>query len=46
VEEKGSQSYIPPDPKNDKVLNLALDLMRGKQSSPAFPPAQDQAGAR
>jgi carboxyl-terminal processing protease len=44
-EEKGSQSYIPPDPKDDKVLNLALDLMRGKQSNAAFPPPTDQAGA-
>ncbi len=44
-EEKGSQSYIPPDPKDDKVLNLALGLMRGTQSNPAFPPTPDQAGA-
>jgi carboxyl-terminal processing protease len=44
-EEKGSQSYIPPDPKDDKVLNLALGLMRGTQSNPAFPPSTDQAGA-
>jgi carboxyl-terminal processing protease len=44
-EEKGSQSYIPPDPKDDKVLNLALALMRGTQSNPAFPPTTDQAGA-
>ena len=44
-EEKGSQSYIPPDPKDDKALNLALALMRGTQSNPAFPPTTDQAGA-
>ena len=44
-EEKGSQSYIPPDAKDDKVLNLALDLMRGKQTNAAFPPTSDQAGA-
>jgi carboxyl-terminal processing protease len=37
-EEKGSQSYVPPDPKNDKALNMALDLLHGKQSSSAFPP--------
>ena len=42
-EEKGSQSYIPPKPEDDKVLNLALDLMRGKQTNPAFPPPTDQA---
>ena len=25
----GSQSYIPPDPKDDKALHTALDLIRG-----------------
>ena len=25
----GSQSYVPPDPKDDKALNMALDLLRG-----------------
>ena len=44
-EEKGSQSYIPPNPKDDKVLNLALDLMRGTQVNAAFPPNLQQAGA-
>jgi len=37
-EETGSQSYVPPDPKNDKALNMALDLMRGEQRNSAFPP--------
>src|SRR5215468_3803635 len=37
-EETGSQSYVPSDPKNDKALSMALDLMRGKQSNSAFPP--------
>jgi carboxyl-terminal processing protease len=36
-EETGSQSYVPPDPKNDKALNMALDLMRGEQRNSAFP---------
>jgi carboxyl-terminal processing protease len=45
-EEKGSQSYIPPNAKDDKVLNLALDLMRGTQVNPAFPPPAPQAGAQ
>jgi len=36
-EETGSQSYVPPDPKNDKALNVALDLMRGEQRNSAFP---------
>jgi carboxyl-terminal processing protease len=37
-EKTGSQSYIPPDVKNDKALNMALDLLRGKATNPAFPP--------
>jgi carboxyl-terminal processing protease len=37
-EETGSQSYIPPDPKNDKALNTALDLIRGVQKNSAYPP--------
>jgi carboxyl-terminal processing protease len=37
-EQSGSQSYVPPEAKDDKALNLALDLMRGAQASPAFPP--------
>jgi carboxyl-terminal processing protease len=37
-EETGSQSYVPPDPKNDKALNTALDLLRGVQKNSAFPP--------
>jgi carboxyl-terminal processing protease len=37
-EEAGSQSYVPPDEKNDKALNLALDLLRGTQQNSAFPP--------
>src|SRR5262245_38989652 len=37
-EETGSQSYVPPDPKNDKALSTALDLLRGVQKNSAFPP--------
>jgi carboxyl-terminal processing protease len=37
-EETGSQSYIPPDPKNDKALHMAQDLLRGTQVNSAFPP--------
>src|SRR5207245_7547048 len=37
-EETGSQSYIPPDPKNDKALHSALDLIRGIQKNSAYPP--------
>jgi carboxyl-terminal processing protease len=34
----GSQSYIPPDPKDDKALKMAADLLRGVVSNSAFPP--------
>ena len=37
-EETGSQSYIPPDPKNDKALNTAMELIRGKTTNAAYPP--------
>jgi carboxyl-terminal processing protease len=38
-EKTGSQSWYPvDDPKKDKALNEALDLMRGVKSNPAFPP--------
>ena len=37
-EQTGSQSYIPPDPKNDKALQMALDLLRGTIVNAAFPP--------
>src|SRR5450830_1011610 len=37
-EQTGSQSYIPPDPKNDKALTMADELMRGTQINSAFPP--------
>jgi len=39
-EETGSQSYIPPQAKDDKALNLALDLLRGTTTNAAFPPAR------
>ena len=34
----GSQSYIPPNPKNDKALTMAVDLLRGVTTNAAFPP--------
>jgi carboxyl-terminal processing protease len=33
----GSQSYVPPDAKDDKALQAALALLRGTQVNPAFP---------
>src|SRR5581483_8232591 len=42
-EETGSQSYVPPDPKNDKALHMALDLLNGTVVNAAFPPDQKAA---
>jgi carboxyl-terminal processing protease len=44
-EQTGSQSYVPRDPKDDKALHLALDLLRGTQVNAAFPPNSKQAVA-
>jgi carboxyl-terminal processing protease len=44
-EQTGSQSYVPLDPKNDKALQMALDLIRGTQVNPAFHPKPDRAAA-
>ena len=38
AEEAGSQSYVPPDEKNDKAFKEALDLLRGTITDAAFPP--------
>jgi len=38
AEESGSQSYVPPDEKDDAALKMALDLLRGKITNAAFPP--------
>jgi carboxyl-terminal processing protease len=38
-EQKGSQSYIPRDAKDDKALQTALALIRGTETNPAFPPS-------
>ena len=37
-EKAGSPAYVPLDPKDDKQLKLALDLMRGVEKHAAFPP--------
>jgi carboxyl-terminal processing protease len=34
----GSQSYVPPDPKNDKALQMSLNLIRGVATNSAYPP--------
>jgi carboxyl-terminal processing protease len=42
-EQAGSQSYVPPDPKDDKALIMAYELLRGTKTNPAFPPNPKQA---
>ncbi|MBZ0139979.1 MAG: S41 family peptidase [Pseudorhodoplanes sp.] len=42
-EQTGSQSYIPPDPKDDKALKMAADLLRGAVTNSAFPPSPKRA---
>jgi carboxyl-terminal processing protease len=44
-EEKGSQSYVPPNPADDTALQTALALLRGTKVNPAFPPKVQQAVA-
>ncbi|MEO3389374.1 S41 family peptidase [Mesorhizobium sp. CAU 1741] len=39
----GSVAYVPPDPEDDVQLKYALDLLRGNESDPAFPPNPDEA---
>jgi carboxyl-terminal processing protease len=45
-EQTGSQSYIPSDPKNDKALTMAEDLLRGATANPAFPPSVKNASSQ
>jgi carboxyl-terminal processing protease len=37
-EQAGSQSYVPPEAKDDKALTMAFDLLRGTRTNAAFPP--------
>lgn len=41
IEQNASLAYVPPDPKDDKQLNMALDLLRGIQANAAFPAKGD-----
>ena len=47
-EETGSQSYVPPDAKDDKALKMADDLLHGikQNASTAVPPAKDDNKAK
>jgi carboxyl-terminal processing protease len=38
TEETGSQSYVPPDERDDRALKEALDLLRGTIADATFPP--------
>src|SRR5687767_11154349 len=44
-EEAGSQSYVPPDPKDDKAIKMGLDLLRGIKVNSAFPPSPTRRAA-
>jgi len=37
-EQTGSQAYVPKDPKDDKALKMADELLRGTTVNSAFPP--------
>ena len=37
-ERTGSPAYVPTDPKEDKQLGMAIDLLRGSITNAAFPP--------
>jgi carboxyl-terminal processing protease len=45
AEEKGSQSYVPSDEKDDRALQTAIALLRGTKTSPVFPANATQARA-
>ena len=40
-EKTGSQAYVPPDPKNDKQLIAAVDLLHGVKHAAAIPAKAD-----
>jgi carboxyl-terminal processing protease len=44
-EQKGSQSFVPKETKDDKALQAALALLRGTETNPAFPPVPNQAAS-
>jgi len=41
-EKTGSQAYVPPDPKNDKQLIAAIDLLHGVKRAVVVPAKADQ----
>lgn len=43
--EGGSSAYVPPDPKDDVQLQLALDLIRGTKTDAKYPPKPGELSA-
>jgi carboxyl-terminal processing protease len=43
-EKTGSQSYVPPDAKDDKALKMAADLLHGVKVNAAAPTTADKTG--
>ena len=39
----GSSAYVPPEAKDDKQLQYALELLRGQKTDPAFPANPEKA---
>ncbi len=44
-EKSGSQAYVPADPKDDKQLIAAVDLLHGVKRADAAPPKPDSSTA-
>ncbi len=44
-EKTGSQSYVPPDTKDDKALKMAVDLLHGVKVNAAAPASSEKATA-
>jgi carboxyl-terminal processing protease len=42
-EQTGSQSYVPPDPKDDKALKMAADLLHGVKVNASTPGTTEKA---
>jgi carboxyl-terminal processing protease len=42
-EQTGSQSYVPPDPKDDKALKMAADLLHGVKVNASTPATTEKA---
>jgi carboxyl-terminal processing protease len=42
-EQTGSDTFIPSDPKYDRALQMAVDLLQGTKTHTGFPPGQSSA---